>query len=46
MYTLYFTDGGSVVLDLIEHSHPFLLKWIDISSGEGVTKLRSKVEAR
>ncbi len=33
-YALYFTDGGSVGLDLEEASGAFHLKWINISSGE------------
>jgi len=33
-YALYFTDGGSVRLDLSAHPHAFTLKWINVSTGE------------
>lgn len=33
-YALYFTDGGSVQLDLAKHDGQFKLRWIDISSGD------------
>lgn len=33
-YALYFTDGGSVSLDLKSASGPLDLRWIDISTGE------------
>ncbi|MAD81099.1 MAG: hypothetical protein CMJ50_09695, partial [Planctomycetaceae bacterium] len=33
-YLLYFTDGGSVALDLTRHSRTFDLRWIDVSSGK------------
>lgn len=33
-YILYFTDGGSVDLDLSAYHNTFKLKWIDISTGE------------
>jgi hypothetical protein len=32
-YTLYFTDGGEVALDLRQAVGPFRLKWIDVSAG-------------
>jgi hypothetical protein len=33
-YALFFTDGGSVVLNLAGHAGSYLLKWIDISTGD------------
>ncbi|MBI2478945.1 MAG: hypothetical protein HYV60_10025 [Planctomycetia bacterium] len=33
-YLLYFTDGGSVTLDLTAHSRTFDLRWIDVSTGD------------
>ena len=33
LYALYFTDGGSVHLNLTAHPHPFTLRWIDIGTG-------------
>ncbi len=33
-YLLYFTDGGSVSLDLTGHSQTFDLHWINISTGD------------
>ena len=33
-YALYFTDGGSVGLDLKEADGPFLLKWIEVATGQ------------
>ncbi len=33
-YALYFTDGGSVSLDLREAPGPFAARWIDIATGE------------
>ncbi len=33
-YALYITDGGSIGLDLNDHSGDYTLKWIDISSGK------------
>ena len=33
-YVLYFTDGGSVTLDLRKHNGQFELQWIDIGTGE------------
>ena len=33
-YVLFFTDGGSVNLDMTGHRGDFQLKWIDISTGE------------
>jgi hypothetical protein len=33
-YALYFTNGGSVGLDLREHSGAWTLRWIDLQSGE------------
>jgi len=33
-YLLYFTDGGSVDLDLRKWSRPFQLRWIDIQTGQ------------
>jgi hypothetical protein len=33
-YALFFTDGGSVMLDLKDGSGRFDLRWIDISTGE------------
>ena len=32
-YAIYFTDGGSVGLDLRHHSAQFDVRWIDISTG-------------
>ncbi len=32
-YALYFTNGGAVTLDLRKHGGHYLVKWIDISSG-------------
>lgn len=37
-YALYFTDGGSVGLDLSACRGTFMLKWIDISTGEWGTE--------
>jgi len=33
-YLLYFTDGGSVTLDLTGHAHDFDVHWINVSTGE------------
>lgn len=33
-YALYFTNGGSVKLDLSKHAGNYQLKWINISNGE------------
>ncbi len=33
-YLLYFTDGGAVRLDLVQHDKAFVLNWISIGSGE------------
>ena len=33
-YLLYFTNGGSVGLDLKDHTGTFTLEWIDVSTGE------------
>ncbi len=33
-YALYFTDGGQVGLDLRKAPGPFVLRWIEISTGE------------
>lgn len=33
-YILFFTDGGSVTLDLSAHPHPFHMWWVAISTGE------------
>jgi len=33
-YLLYFTDGGSVTLDLTGYPHEFDLRWINVSTGE------------
>lgn len=33
-YILYFTDGGSVKLDLTGHAGEFALRWVDIKSGD------------
>lgn len=33
-YILYFTNGGSVSLDLTGHEGEFTLRWVDITSGE------------
>ncbi len=33
-YALYFTDGGEVTLDLSQHKGDFVLKWINICTGE------------
>ena len=33
-YVLYFTDGGSVRLNLKGHRGPFRLRWVDIASGD------------
>ncbi len=33
-YLLYFTDGGSVTLDLTGHSQTFDLRWINVSTGD------------
>jgi hypothetical protein len=33
-YLLYFTDGGSVTLDLTDHSRTFDLRWINVSTGD------------
>lgn len=33
-YILYFTDGGSVELDLEAYDHIFSLKWVNISTGQ------------
>jgi hypothetical protein len=33
-YLLYFTDGGSVTLDLTDHSRKFELRWINVSTGD------------
>jgi hypothetical protein len=33
-YILYFTDGGSVKLDLTRHGGEFALRWVDIKSGD------------
>jgi hypothetical protein len=32
-YVLFLTDGGSVRVNLKDHRGPFLLRWVDISSG-------------
>lgn len=32
-YLLYFTDGGSVTLNLTSHPYMFDLRWIDVSTG-------------
>lgn len=34
LYALYFTNGGTVTLDLRKHPGAYAMKWIDISSGE------------
>lgn len=41
-YALYFTDGGSVTLDLRKHDDAFQVVWIEVASGERrkETKLR------
>lgn len=33
-YALYFTNGGSVGLNLDDHPHRFRLRWIDVETGE------------
>ena len=33
-YAVYFTDGGSVSLDLSKEEGPFRLRWLDISNSE------------
>ncbi len=33
-YLLYFTDGGSVTLDLSGYSHTFSMRWINVSTGD------------
>lgn len=33
-YVIYFTDGGTVKLDLRQYDKPFILKWISVNSGE------------
>jgi len=33
-YVLYFTEGGSVGLDLKEHRAKFRLRWINIRTGD------------
>jgi hypothetical protein len=33
-YLLYFTDGGSVTLDLSGYSQTFSLRWINVSTGD------------
>jgi hypothetical protein len=33
-YALYFTDGGSIALDLREHTGTFIVRWIDIARGD------------
>ena len=33
-YVIYFTDGGSVGLDLRQHPGRYTLRWIDIAAGE------------
>jgi len=33
-YALYFTDGGSVGLDLKNSPGPFEVRWLDIATGE------------
>lgn len=33
-YLLYFTDGGSVTLDLMGHPHAFDVRWIEVATGE------------
>ena len=33
-YLLYFTDGGSVTLDLTGHPHKFDVRWINVSTGD------------
>ena len=33
-YVLYFTDGGSVRLDLRGHRGPFHLSWVDVQTGD------------
>ncbi len=34
LYTLYFTGGGAVKLDLRQHAGRYLLKWINIETGD------------
>ena len=33
-YVIYFTDGGTVKLDLSQFSKPFIMKWINVDDGE------------
>ena len=33
-YVIYFTDGGAVRLDMRQYHKPFLMKWINIKTGE------------
>jgi len=37
-YALYFTDGGSVDLDLEDYNHPFKLKWLNLKTGDWGTE--------
>ena len=39
-YMLYFTDGGSVKLDLTKHKGEFALRWMNIKTGEWASKSR------
>ncbi len=32
-YLLFFTDGGSVTLDLKKHAESYSVRWIDVGSG-------------
>jgi len=37
-YVLFFTDGGTVGLDLTKHNTRFGLRWVSVSKGEWGTK--------
>ena len=39
-YILYFTDGGSVKLDLTRHKGEFALRWMNIKTGDWAGKTR------